>query len=354
MSSFDWNVIGGGGSGEAASASPQKISFLCKDSTVDDNIADNIPVIGPTIGKGSVLQRILATWREKKDSSPSDLTVRFSLKYLSGALHTVGMFTLPSSTALATTVQFTTFDWPTFPDRAVLLTDVTSSDGFKSANGVASFVLVYAGRGTGGATDVGLLDLRTYDGGTSYDTGDTVTGTGGIWRSLVDDNEGNPLVEGANWTLILSVTDGADGAPGADGADGAGVAAGGVAGDMLIKQSGTDFDTAWTPAPRSFPPETNKFLTGWADLTGEFSAAQPTEANLSLSDILTNNVSTSKHGLVPKLPNDATLYLDGTGAWTAPAGTGSTPPTVIYSFLTEADGTLIYDGGVPILDAYTL
>ena len=34
------------------------------------------------------------------------------------------------------------------------------------------------------------------------------------------------------------------------------------------------------------------------------------------------NVSTSRHGLTPKLPNDATKYLDGTGAWSVPAGGG--------------------------------
>lgn len=47
-----------------------------------------------------------------------------------------------------------------------------------------------------------------------------------------------------------------------------------------------------------------------------------TEANLSLSDNTTANVSTSAHGLTPKLPNDATKYLDGSGAYTVPAGAG--------------------------------
>lgn len=47
-----------------------------------------------------------------------------------------------------------------------------------------------------------------------------------------------------------------------------------------------------------------------------------TEAQLSFSDITTNNVSTSKHGFTPKLPNDATKYLDGTGAYSVPAGGG--------------------------------
>lgn len=40
------------------------------------------------------------------------------------------------------------------------------------------------------------------------------------------------------------------------------------------------------------------------------------DANLSFSDITTNNVSTSKHGFVPKAPNDANKFLDGTGSWT--------------------------------------
>jgi hypothetical protein len=47
-----------------------------------------------------------------------------------------------------------------------------------------------------------------------------------------------------------------------------------------------------------------------------------TDAKLSTSDITTNNVSTSKHGFAPKGDGDATHYLDGTGAWSAPSGGG--------------------------------
>lgn len=46
------------------------------------------------------------------------------------------------------------------------------------------------------------------------------------------------------------------------------------------------------------------------------------DSDLSLSDILTNNASTTKHGFAPKLPNDATKYYDGTGAFSVPAGGG--------------------------------
>jgi len=42
-----------------------------------------------------------------------------------------------------------------------------------------------------------------------------------------------------------------------------------------------------------------------------------TDANLSTSDITTNDVSTTKHGFAPKAPNDAKKYLDGTGAWSS-------------------------------------
>lgn len=47
-----------------------------------------------------------------------------------------------------------------------------------------------------------------------------------------------------------------------------------------------------------------------------------TDANLSTSNITTNNATTAKHGFLPILPNDATKYLDGTGAYSVPPGTG--------------------------------
>ena len=40
-----------------------------------------------------------------------------------------------------------------------------------------------------------------------------------------------------------------------------------------------------------------------------------TDANLSTSDITTNNVSTTKHGFVPKAPNNTTQFLRGDASW---------------------------------------
>lgn len=48
------------------------------------------------------------------------------------------------------------------------------------------------------------------------------------------------------------------------------------------------------------------------------SSSAPSDRNLQLSDITTNNVSTSKHGFTPKAPNDTTKVLDGTGAYSYP------------------------------------
>lgn len=51
-------------------------------------------------------------------------------------------------------------------------------------------------------------------------------------------------------------------------------------------------------------------------------ASSVTESTISLSDVTTDDVSITKHGFAPKAPNDATKYLDGTGAWSVPAGGG--------------------------------
>jgi hypothetical protein len=43
------------------------------------------------------------------------------------------------------------------------------------------------------------------------------------------------------------------------------------------------------------------------------------ESALSLSDNTTNDVSTTKHGFVPKAPNDTAQFLRGDGSWAAPS-----------------------------------
>lgn len=45
-----------------------------------------------------------------------------------------------------------------------------------------------------------------------------------------------------------------------------------------------------------------------------------TESGLWLKDTTLADVSITKHGLTPKLPNDSTKYLSGVGTWTIPPG----------------------------------
>lgn len=49
--------------------------------------------------------------------------------------------------------------------------------------------------------------------------------------------------------------------------------------------------------------------------------AQVTEAGITLANNTTNDVSITKHGLAPILPNDATKFFNGLGGYTTPPGT---------------------------------
>lgn len=78
------------------------------------------------------------------------------------------------------------------------------------------------------------------------------------------------------------------------------------------------------------------------------------DSGLSLTDVTTNNVSTSKHGFAPKLPNDATKYLDGTGSYSIPPTSFSSGQIVGSAFtqssaVAQSSGTAFYDDTIPQL-----
>ena len=56
------------------------------------------------------------------------------------------------------------------------------------------------------------------------------------------------------------------------------------------------------------------------------------EADITLANNVTNNVSNSAHGFAPILPNDATKFLDGTGAYSVPASSGPTLNIQVVSY----------------------
>jgi len=61
----------------------------------------------------------------------------------------------------------------------------------------------------------------------------------------------------------------------------------------------------------------------------------PTDSNLGLSDITTNNVSILKHGFAPKLPNDVTKFLNGIGGYSVPTSSGSATWGAILGTLSD-------------------
>lgn len=58
----------------------------------------------------------------------------------------------------------------------------------------------------------------------------------------------------------------------------------------------------------------------------------PSDANLQTSDIVTNDISITKHGFCPKAPNDVTKFLRGDATWDVPGGGGGLEETIIGKF----------------------
>ncbi len=70
-------------------------------------------------------------------------------------------------------------------------------------------------------------------------------------------------------------------------------------------------------APKS-PADATQFLNGAT--TPAFAAVK--DSDLSTSDITTNNATITKHGFLKKLSNVPTEYMDGTGNWSTPSSGG--------------------------------
>lgn len=116
------------------------------------------------------------------------------------------------------------------------------------------------------------------------------------------------------------------------------------AGDAVYVTAGSaNVDTSWVMTTTTTPFVVGSTSMVWSQFggnlvtsvfgrTGAVVAATNdySEAQISFTDITTNNVSTSKHGFAPKAPNDATKYLDGTGAYSDPLKLVVTWPPPLY------------------------
>jgi hypothetical protein len=80
------------------------------------------------------------------------------------------------------------------------------------------------------------------------------------------------------------------------------------------------------------PADSTKFLDGSA--TPVFDTVK--DSDLSTSDITTNDVSTTKHGFAPKAPSDATKFLNGANppAWTVPSSSA-----IVTAYAQDSNGS---------------
>jgi len=96
-------------------------------------------------------------------------------------------------------------------------------------------------------------------------------------------------------------------------------------GTAIQKTSNFNFANTAATYTYTFPDSNGTIVLGGGTCSGTCSGTNTgdqtiSDATISTSDITTNNVSTSKHGFAPKAPNDATKYLDGSGAYSVPIG----------------------------------
>lgn len=108
-----------------------------------------------------------------------------------------------------------------------------------------------------------------------------------------------------------------------------------------------------TKRPKTLTAGSGVTLTDSIDGTDQTIAAAITESNLTLSNVTTDDVSTTKHGFVPKAPNDTTKFLRGDATWATPSGGAGSA----WSVLTNGDGTspaLIFDSGGDVIMTETL
>ena len=77
-----------------------------------------------------------------------------------------------------------------------------------------------------------------------------------------------------------------------------------------------------------FAPKSSATAVAFLNAATTPAYAQVKDSDLSLSDITYNNVSTTLHGFAPKAPGGTTQFLRADAAWAAPAG-GSDPWTYV-------------------------
>jgi hypothetical protein len=115
--------------------------------------------------------------------------------------------------------------------------------------------------------------------------------------------------------------------------------------DKLDGQDASAFAAASHNHDSTYAPASQGVVNGNSHDHDGGDGAQVPEGGLSLSDVTTGDVSTTKHGFAPKAPNDTSKFLRGDGAWAEPGGGGlGYTLQVRTTMLGPADGATYYLG----------
>jgi hypothetical protein len=130
-------------------------------------------------------------------------------------------------------------------------------------SGQVTTVHVLAAASAGPAGDPGTFDWQgAWSALTGYVVDQAVSYLGSSYVAIQDGTNQNPATETAYWELIAAKGD--TGAQGIQGDPGEGVPVGGTAGQVLTKDSGTDYDTSWQDAAETGAPDDADYLVGTA------------------------------------------------------------------------------------------
>lgn len=135
--------------------------------------------------------------------------------------------------------------------------------------------------------------------------------------------------------------------------------------DKIVNAADPRLSDARTPTGNIYGDGNVAWKTGTSTSTATSAAlsAAPVAALVNVPDTLLTmgtgthaNVSTTGHGLTPTLPNDASKFLDGTGAWSAPSASvgWSNGYEVDFSTLTNQNLLTGGDGQKTLSDSHTL
>ena len=96
-----------------------------------------------------------------------------------------------------------------------------------------------------------------------------------------------------------------------------------------------------TGSPTIITPTVASFANATHSHTNSAGGGTLAEAALALTDITTNDVSTTKHGFTPKAPNDTAKFLRGDATWAAPPGS-----TLLTTVTASASATVDFTASI--------